>query len=193
MMLLGTYSKPAGFTLIELLVALAIFGLLMVGLAAGVRYGIKAWGHETRLAGASDDLDVTDRALRRLVQSAEADAVVTGTAGQLVWTGLLPPSGERAELMLTIASGGSLVLRSVPDPHVERLGPPPAAVETVLLDGVEGIDFYYWQDKGPGGPGWQRTWKADGMPRLLRVHLRFAEGDPRHWPDFVLAPMPGAS
>jgi general secretion pathway protein J len=184
-----TRARPAGFTLIELLVALVIFGLLMTGLFAGVRFGLGAWHHETRLAGAGDDLDAVDRVLRRLVAESDPEAEAKGAADRLAWTGFLPEGApspiRRADMALLVTADHRLVLRWAPDGHAERLGPPPAPRETVLLDGVAGLDLSYWQDKGTAG--WRNGWAGIGLPRLLKIHLVFPPGDPRAWPDIVAA------
>src|SRR5918997_799427 len=60
-------TRQAGFTLLEVLVALAVLGFLTLGLAGGVRFGLGAWDSQARLIDRTGDLDVADRALRRIV------------------------------------------------------------------------------------------------------------------------------
>jgi general secretion pathway protein J len=65
-----TIGKDRGFTLIEVIVALVVLGFVLAGLAQATRFGIAAWGVETKMADNAAGLERMDRVLRRLVEQA---------------------------------------------------------------------------------------------------------------------------
>jgi len=183
-----------GFTLLEILVALVVFGFVMSGLAQGVRFGFQAWGMQSRRLAQQGDMDAVDRALRRLVEnvdSGEEDGPVTlqGTAHTLSLLTRLPASFGAEEAAASVAvgveGGQRLVLRAMPQPHAERLRPQ-AAIEAVLLDHVDHIELSYYSDISHA---WATAWTGPLLPGLVRLRIAFPQGDPRHWPDLVAAPM----
>ncbi len=188
-----------GFTLLEILVALVVLGFLLVALTQGVRFGVQAWGMQTRGVARTADLDATQQALRRLIEVAdpgEANEAGTfqGQAHTLGFRSRLPAeAGEAGLLDCTMALGVDarqrLVLRATPHPHAELLGPSPPALQTVLLDGVDHVDFGYFRATGRGA-GWHDTWTDSQPPDLVRLHIAFAGRDTeRHWPDLIAAPQ----
>ena len=189
-------GRQAGFTLIEVLVALAVLGFLVLGLAQGVRFGLVAWDSQARMLGRIGDLDVADRALRRIVaQLVPADDVrppgLRGTAAgfegvtELPMLAALPT--RRAVVALGVDRAQRLVLRWTPYLPARRLGPPPAPEESELLRGVERIQVAYWS--AAAGGGWLPVWTRADLPDLVRVRLVFARGDRRRWPDIIAAPV----
>jgi general secretion pathway protein J len=189
-------NAEAGFTLLELLVALSVLGFLVLGLAQGVRFGLTAWDAQARLAGAHADLDVVDRALRRMVAQIvptdEADVpAIRGTADGFECVTELPAAAtlpsRRVVAALGVDRSRRLVLRWVPHLHARRLGPPPAPQETELLRGVERLDLAYWS--AADGGVWLPVWNRTEAPDLVRIRFVFPRGDRRHWPDIIAAPM----
>jgi general secretion pathway protein J len=188
--------RERGFTLLEVLVALAVLGFLMLGLAQGLRFGLGAWDSQARLMGRSSDLDIADRALRRIVtQLVPTDDVrqpgLRGTASsfeavtELPLTAALPT--REAVVALGVDRAGRLVLRWTPYLHARRLGPPPAPEESELLRNLERIELAYWS--AASGGSWLPVWARTELPDLVRIRLVFARGDARRWPDIVAAPM----
>jgi general secretion pathway protein J len=196
--------REAGFTLLEILVALAVLGLLTVGLAQGVRTGIALWHAQARRLAQIAELDAGERLLRTLFSSmpppfaarfAGENAAPTGLEGaadRVSFTGELPTglgAAQRARMTLELR-GGRLVLIWVPERHEVLLGPAPKPVETTLLGGVSRLDLAYWGALFPNQPAaWQTEWKGPLLPRLIRVRLAFIKGDPRRWPDLIVAPQ----
>ncbi len=187
-----------GFTLLEILVALVVLGFLLAGLSEGVRFGLRAWGMQTRGIARQADMDATYRALRRLIEEADPgeaneNATVLGQPHTLALRTLLPPAAEAAgplesDVGIGVDADHHLVLRASPHPHAERLGPPPSMLRTVLLDGVDHVDFGYFRATGHG-VGWQKSWNDPDPPALIRLHIVFSGNDTqRHWPDLVAAP-----
>ena len=191
-----------GFTLLEVLAALAVLGLVMAGLAAGSRFGLRAWESQSRLIDARAELDATDRTLRRLVEGMDPggpnqDPLIEGGPDRLAFTAELPAAAaevtRRADVALLVDGAGRLVLRWTPRLGAVRLGPPPPAEEAELLRGVARLNLAYWPrpGSGPDAPaaGWRDTWAERSLPALVRIRLAFPPGDGRRWPDIVAAPM----
>ena len=193
-------GRDAGFTLLEILVALVVLGFLMVGLAEGTRFGLRAWETETALVDRGADMDATERLLRALIETADpgdANEPVPfhGQPRTLSFVGRLPASASglgvtrNADMVLGVDAKRRLVLRWSPHPHAERLTRAEPPRETVLLEGVDHIAFGYARGPAPGG-GWADTWDQQPMlPRLVRLTVTFPKDDRRHWPTLEAAPM----
>jgi general secretion pathway protein J len=187
-----------GFTLLELLVALVVLGVLMAALAQGMWFGISVWGRQTRVAAARAGLDATDRTLRNLLEdlqppNAADPPTLAGTASTFAFRGRLPAAApfasREADIEILVDHDHNLVLRWLPAAHVVYLGLPPSPHTAMLLRGVEHIEFAYWPKSDQGTPGWRTRWTAHGAPALISFRVVFASGDPRHWPDIIVAPM----
>jgi general secretion pathway protein J len=86
--------------------------------------------------------------------------------------------GDAADLVLTSS--------------VELAGPEPGAapVGAVLLAGVGDVEFGYFGMTGADRvPAWHDAWRGQtAPPQLVRLRVRFANGDGRSWPELVVAP-----
>ncbi len=187
--------RTAGFTLLEILVALVVLGFLMVGLSQGVRFGLTAWGMQERIIGQRGDLDAVDRVLRQLIGQMDPGTrsdppKVAGTQARFAFTSALPlmADGESADMLLMVDPAHRLSLRWTPHLHAKRTAPPPPPRTEELLGGIERAQFAYWRPS-PGGGSWVGTWDGKSLPALVRIRIVFPEGDRRHWPDIVAAPL----
>ncbi|GGF23634.1 hypothetical protein GCM10011611_32130 [Aliidongia dinghuensis] len=189
-------NRAAGFTLMEILVALVVLGILMAAIGQGMRLGMAAWTRQAALVGETADLDAVDRTIRGLLTSATTGAIhgrndFTGEADNIAFDGILPQavsiSGNHARISLAVDDQHRLMLRwesMLIDPNTGH----PSTGEAVVLDHVDHVTFAYWQS-GLDSPGWQERWTATTPPALIRLHIDFVEGDRRHWPNLVVAPL----
>ena len=191
-------GAQAGFTLIEILIALAVLGLVLAGLTEGTRYGLHAWDRQVRLIESRDQLDSADRTLRRLIAAMNvgwmpAFSRFSGDAEHFEFTTELPRAlaqiTRRADVMLAVDGDHRLILRWREHLHETRFNGPPPYQQAELLSGVKQIDFSYWRPADPQGnpAGWRKQWTDPTPPPLVKIHLDFVEGDPRHWPDIMAA------
>jgi general secretion pathway protein J len=188
-------SDDHGFTLLELLVSLVVLAMLMVTLTQGLRVGLQAWALEVRTGLRGGGLEFTDRALRQLIGRAwpgEPRSQEDVFSLSLVTT--LPEGfGARAthEADVTLLVTGGHRLELVWRPHYRRwISPPPPATAITLLDDVAQLDLGFWQPAtGSQQARWLSVWSARALPPLVRLRIGFPPGDPRHWPDIVIAPM----
>lgn len=182
--------RPGGFTLVEVLAALLVLGLVVGGLAQGIRFGLEAWGRATSMADTADTLDAVDRTLRQLIAQAHPGTATRPTAfaaeqGRLALVTMLPDlpgmQARPVEATLLVDAAGRLVLRWRPYLNARRLRPV-AFTEATLLRGVAGLELGFWR----ADRGWTGRWDAAELPSLVRVRLVFA--GVRRWPDLVVAP-----
>jgi hypothetical protein len=182
--------------LLEVLVALAVLGLLFIGLVQGSRLSLLAWDQQTRLVARNEDLDAVDRVLRRLIVRARPGSeqeplVFAGTAHSMTFTTIVPlpnagSATQRADVELVVDGAHRLVLAWTPHLHAIRTGRPPPAVTTEILHGVERFDLAYWPAMQGG---WTPIWRDSALPRLVRIRIVFADSTHSVWPDILVAPM----
>lgn len=187
--------QHAGFTLLEVLVALAVFGGLLLGLVQGVQYGVLAWRAQTRMEELGGDLAAVDRALRHLIEHMDpgdplGPSPLAASHAALGFITELPGIGDdtlprqRVDVVLLVDGRHRLILRWRPHRHAVVLRAPSPMTETELLPGVSRLEISYLQPTG----AWASTMRYPGLPLLVRLHLVFAEGNARSWPDIVAEP-----
>ncbi|MGI4747393.1 MAG: type II secretion system protein [Janthinobacterium lividum] len=192
-------ADDAGFTLLEIIVALVVLGILLSTLTSGVQFGLAAFDRQDRMIQTGGRLEAVDRTLRRLIEqldpgtSTDGDTVA-GAQHVLVFRSPLrlagsgkpdaPQTDGLLDLRLSVDAGHRLILTWLPHRHVIPTGPAPKSHDEVLLTGVDRIDISYFADRG-----WHTRWRQPGPPALIRIRIVFLEGDPRHWPDIVAAPI----
>jgi general secretion pathway protein J len=183
----------AGFTLLEILVALAILGILLVGLSDGLRYGMFAWDRQSKAIARRAELDGVDRALRQIFTNAVIRA--PDKPDQVAFTGELPQAvalnTRRADMTLLVDDKDRLILRWVPHLHAVQLGPAPSPTDTVLLDKVDRLEVGYWRENPNGTSGWSDEFDPSAPAKLLKLTLSFPTGDPRSWPAIIVGPLRG--
>ena len=187
-------GRDRGFTLLELLVALVVLGFVLAGIAGGVQFGERAADMQARSIAAHADMGAVDRLLRQLVAAMDPGSLadpphITGSASALGFTTDLGRAatalGEgEADIGLVVDGGHHLVLRWLPALHAVRLGPSPIPATSVLLDGVDRVEFAYWGHAGGTGQ-WLSGWDERDIPPLVRIRLHFSPGSHRTWPDIV--------
>jgi len=66
--------------------------------------------------------------------------------------------------------------------------------EYTILDDFTGGEFSYLDAAGNGDLRWQETWRDDNrIPALVRLSIRYADGETATWPDLVVAPRMAAA
>ncbi len=193
----GKLQADQGFTLIEVIVALVVLGVILVGLGQATRFGMSAWGLETRLADNASALERMDRILRLLIEQASPpvstdDKPFDGQEHRLSFKTLLPdePQSEpvrHAQVALGVDDHHRLVLRWQIRANATLLGQAPKEQQIVLAEGIERIDLAYRQNAADGGK-WSKTWTDGALPGLVQIHFVLANGHHR-WPDMQVPTM----
>jgi general secretion pathway protein J len=190
-------NRCAGFTLIEVLAALAVLGLILAGLSAGVRFGQQALLNQARDTTAANQVGPVDETLRSLVAQAwpgatDAEARFSGTARVLSFRTMMPESltatrTRDADVTIGVDAEHRLYLVWLPW-YRNWIVPKPPAARIDLLANVDHIEFAYWDPSlhlPPGG--WVNAWVGTSVPKLLRIRLVFSKDAGLRWPDIIVA------
>ena len=202
-------ASRAGFTLLEMLVAVTLLALITALLTGSLRFGARVW--ETgEQAGEDSRVAAVQRLIFQWLQEAEqmrmpgADrdplrGTFEGHPAALRFLGVqhgigLPGGFYLGDLYLREGEDGrsALVLRHRPvRPVAEGLMeiiPETGGEERVFLENVAHIDFaYFGRENVTLAPAWLEDWSGRlDLPLMVRVRLRFAEGDRRQWPDLIV-------
>ncbi|GAB0120253.1 PulJ/GspJ family protein [Acidisoma sp. 7E03] len=183
-------GREAGYTLLEMLVALVVFGLVMLGVAQGLRFGLAAFTASGARGLAPANLAALDAALSRLVSEAVPGSL-QGEAAGLAFTTRLPPGagvgGGLADATIRLGAGGELLLLYRQHPPGPPLRPLPPPRREVLARNVTALVLSYYGAAPRQAPAWNTRWAQEVPPLLLRLHIATPGRD---WPDLVIAPDP---
>lgn len=196
-----------GFTLAEMLVALALFAMISALIAAVVNLIARLDGSSQRHSDAAEQIVSAQTVLRARIEQMRTmidprglgDTIaVMGSAHELTFTapGFAADGAHQLQaLRLRRTERGDLVLYSVPLLAGYDLRAPGVAGWNAapLLGGVRWLEIaYYGTDRATGRDAWQGSWLGRAQPpKLVRVRLGFAEGDPRNWPMLLARPLSG--
>ncbi|HRX69566.1 MAG: prepilin-type N-terminal cleavage/methylation domain-containing protein [Candidatus Competibacteraceae bacterium] len=195
-------TRQTGFTLLELVVAITLMGLVLVVLYSGLRLGLNGWESGERRAEATNRLRLTQEFLRRqLMQSITVRQITEERKSVVVFTGQ-PDKIEFVAPMLTqLGQGGLYRVRVEASDHrlwirwrpylSDNSGADRGSdvdKETVLLEGVTGIEWAYFgteRNYDPEPPRWRSEWtSSEQRPQLVRLNLSLTG---ESWPDLVVA------
>jgi general secretion pathway protein J len=205
------HCRAGGFTLIELLVGLSLMALMSVLLFGGFHFGLRAWEvGGTRLAQ-MNGAELAQSLLRRLLSQADLASIeepgkpraplsiFRGTARELMFVAPLPANrGIEGQYAFTLTTEPTdrtarLVLRW----HLYRADETETgalAGSAEILKNIASIRFaYFGQTSRDTRPQWVESWAGElGLPKLIALHVEFPSGDPRIWPELIIAPkLPG--
>jgi general secretion pathway protein J len=192
-----------GFTLIEVLVALALLSLLVTALFGAMRYGIGAWKRTTVQVNQLDHTLHVQNFLRRAIEDAYplfiSDGATRnyvdfrGNSNSLDFLSSAPialATGGRARFTLSVvAADGHVELVVASDLELtNRRGSPLTA--RALISDLESVEIsYFGRVLTDRTGGWHDRWtEQPALPQLIRIRVRYPTGDPRIWPELLVAP-----
>jgi len=189
-------------------VAVTLLGLLAMLMTGGVRFGTRVWERSAVAADALAEVHAVREFLRRRIAEArpldagaEADeppgeaaapAAFRGSAGAMEFVTAMPsyvaPGGLHRVAIAGGADGLHLAWRPAGAPW-DAAEDGAGSGRRLLLDRLAGVSLsYFGSPEGRGAAGWHDAWPAAaGMPALVRLAIVFPEGDPREWPDLIVA------
>lgn len=197
--------RANGFTLVELLVSLAIMASTAGLIAAGLGTGRNLWRTVEARTVAGESIGAAQTVLRDRLEHVFAatrfDATspyvdVRGDGQRFSFFAPALAGQQPAGLMryrIALDGGDALTLYSI-DADNARIDPAAPSVAgwtaAPLIGGVAALDIAYF---GVGPPDNRRAWRSFWQdrptpPELIRVRLRFADGDRRVWPDLIVRP-----
>lgn len=193
----------AGFTLLELLVALVLVALVSVILMGGIRFGSRVWEASQVQTESVNEVYAIRRFLRERTLAArparsidstsgETEANFSGNAGALRLVTLMPAYVARGglyHLELASAAGSKLSAMALKWWPYGGAETGPGSGQRLLLDGVEDIRIsYFGASDNTGAMDWHDDWHVPGeLPRLVSIKVAFPAGDPRVWPELIVA------
>ena len=206
-------TRSTGMTLIETTVALALLALLSIGLVTSFRLGERVYGQVTRLDSSAWDTVAVQRFLRQALESAyprhphtgdpTTEFGLEGAPQELRFIAPMPQSAGAAGyyryevLVETTQASKNLIVRWTADRH--HGGSWAAAQDSsggseVLIKGIAAVEWGYLQPPDPAdgnlaAPRWLASWTSNPkLPSLVRLRVQFPRGDPRSWPELLVAP-----
>ena len=195
----------AGFTLLELLVTLAVLSgisTLILGAIVTVRQTaqrlLEGETASASVGAAQSILRSRIEGLRPVPRSNVATPVVDLEGdGQRLSFYAPPierdaPGSLQAFRLLRMATGDVVLFSaSALTEDVDLRSPTIVGwTSTRLIDGVTDLSIsYYGPAPGAAGPAWQRFWGNRAQPpQLIRIGLKFGDGDRRQWPELIIRP-----
>lgn len=196
-------ARARGFTLLELMIGLALLGMIMSLIFAGLQLTIRGWDSAEESGERANRIRLVQRLLARELAAvfpyrwkttADMNLAFVGTGESLRFASSTParagPGGlNLVELLFARGPQGmSLMMRRQIPAHEQRDFDRLEGEESVvLLDGLEGAAFeFFGSDNAAGKPTWRDRWEdPQRLPRLVRVSLRSKGLAP--WPDVVVA------
>ena len=174
--------REAGFTLIELLISMTLLGLLFVLLLGGMRFGTRAWEHNTQVADDGDSIRSVQNLLRREIERTCPRLIPAASpqdAPRVRFTG----DGDGLS-MLAPAVGAAGGQSCVPT-TLAAASRGFAVNGVVVLRHVQSVAIAYLPRQG----SWQDSWRGQpALPALIRIRVVFPKGDGRTWPELFIAP-----
>jgi general secretion pathway protein J len=202
-------QSDRGMTLIETLVALTLLALLSIGLIVTFRVAEHTYRAVTRVDSSAWDIVTTQRFLRQTLESAYpsrphtgdlvAEYGIEGTTNTLTVTAPMPQSAGsmcfyRYNLAIDTSDRGArnFIVHWSPERTAVTAGAT-AGQSEVLLRRVDSIEWSYLEPpdiaRGRLTAQWSSNWTSRAHPPLLvRLRVKFPAGDPRSWPELLIAP-----
>ena len=200
-----------GFTLLELIVTLGLLALIVTAIMGGLNTGRRVWQIRTELdqlaavgaarsvleARLSDAMPLTQQSpsgLATLAFAGSGDSLdfVTPLSQSLGGGGLFRQTVKLAKVMLP---NGRTRQNLVVEETLFGDAPPPAGDsvlprQAVLVEDVAAVAIRYNNPVAASpSPVWSATWlHKDALPWLIGITVVFPSGDPRHWPELLVAP-----
>jgi general secretion pathway protein J len=198
-----TARRARGFTLLELMIGLALLGLIMTLIFAGLQLTLRGWdtaeaagerANRMRLAQALLARELAAVYAYRWKNSADMNLAFVGASDSVRFVSITPPRAAQGGLNLVelfVDRSGRdvrlLMRRQIPARGQRDFARLEEEESVVLLDGLAGAAFdFFGSDTPAAKPSWRDRWEdLQRLPRLVRVSLRSPGSPP--WPELVVA------
>ncbi len=189
------FSVPQrGTTLVELIVSMVLLSLSLSIMYGGMWFANNVSDRATELSANSDALMHGQRFLRRTISSAVlSEESFLGRPSTLEFVAPLRRDGlpdGRYKLSFKVQAANVAKYLQVSWEKLASPGPAsvdrPVAGESVVLRDLDSLSIEYLQSGRSTGAVWASSWNGRGLPKLVRISAKFANG--QVWPDLYIAP-----
>jgi general secretion pathway protein J len=199
--------RGRGFTLVEMVVALALVSLMSMAMIEAYRFSQRTLAQTTRFDAAVHDVAGAQRLLRRVIEQAypfemaagETRGAVYGLSGEGAALEVSAPAPAQAgglgfyRYRVALNAEGALEVRWGIDRNGTAAPQGAQPRYEAILPGIESLSVEYLEliERGNGQiePQWRETWvDKTAPPALVRIRVKFPEGDRRFWPELIVAP-----
>jgi general secretion pathway protein J len=195
--------RAHGFTLLELMIGLALLGLIMTLVFAGLQLSLRGWDGAEAAGERANRIRLVQALLARELaavypyrwkNTVDMNLAFAGAGNSLRFASSTPPRAGQGGLNLVelvfarSAEGMRLLMRrQIPAREQRDFDRLEEEDSVVLLEGLESAAFEFFGSDTPAGkPSWRDRWEdPQRLPRLVRVSLR-AKGYAA-WPELVVA------
>lgn len=201
--------RQAGFTLLELLVALTLLSLVFAALFGELRFATRAWDAADAKLDRNGELLSVHSFLRQRFQqvhvaqttqqpdNATSPVAFTGNSRSMEFLGTMPANiadGGFYEISLSSEIGRDGTNLFISWRPFDADGTTTVADSRdnsrILLRNIDKVRFdYFGKTADTLAPQWWDSWPSrDSAPSLIRMQVLFEDGDPRSWPELLVAP-----
>lgn len=201
--------RQAGFTLLELLVALTLLSLVFAALFGELRFATRAWDAADAKLDRNGELLSVHSFLRQRFQqvhvaqatqqpdNATSPVAFTGNSRSMEFLGTMPANiadGGFYEISLSSEIGRDGTNLFITWRPFDVDGTVTVADSRdnsrILLRNIGEVRFdYFGKTADALAPQWWDSWPSrDSAPSLIRMQVLFGDGDPRSWPELLVAP-----
>jgi general secretion pathway protein J len=199
-------NRASGFTLLEMTIVLVLVAMISLVIIEGLRFGGRVYAQVVKVDDADWSVFVAQRFLRGVLESAYpfdperangAAFGLEGTTTHLSFSALAsringPGALDRYDVFVAGDSVDAHRLNLLVSRRIDRDGrPDPGEGEgtEVLVENVARVEWTYFGIPCDAPGAWQNVWQGrHDLPSLLRMRVVFPKGDPRQWPDLIVAP-----
>jgi len=187
----------SGFTLVEVVLAMVLLGTMMLLLYGGINFSLRSWNAGDANGRRVADGQIADNFLRREVgelypmrwqdpnvlryafEGKQHDLRFVSSRRAGVSAGGLSVVAIQAEQGSAPRTFDLTMRRAQASGDVNDFSPLEQAKPSVLLAGIEGVDFAYFGAVNDfSDPEWTDDWKYPArMPQLVRMTVHGAHGD----------------
>jgi general secretion pathway protein J len=197
------WSNAHGFTLLEMTVVMLLVSLMAVLIMQGLKFGTRAYTRVVKVDDANWEVFVAQQFLRGTLQSTypfdperagNKAYGLEGTATRLSFSAAMgrsavPGALNRFEI---VVAGRDLLIRWRPDRNGRANPAESPSRQDLLVGNIETIEWSYARHSSDAEAMellWQDTWQGQHeLPALIRLKVAFPRGDPRRWPELLVAP-----
>ena len=187
----------AGFTLVEVVLAMVLLGTMMLLLYSGINFALRSWNAGDSNGRRVADGRIADNFLRREVGELYPMRWQDATVLRFAFEGKQHEMRFVSSRRAGVSAGGLSIVaiqaqqgaqprtfdlvmrRAQASGDVNDFGPLDQAKPSVLLAGIDGVDFAYFGSPNDfTDPEWTDEWKYPArMPQLVRMTVHSARGD----------------